>query len=164
MDVSGWTVDQRMRLPDWCFGNRQIIGCQVLAVQPTTHYWGISAIGLPDPVCIWSVGFWFRIDAYSKMSLEIGLAHNVPTNNAEMAACQEIFPHFGAAQPGPNTMRVGQRYSVPLQIEVRKGMITSGKKLVADFYSTLADARVDVYLVVSGLPTSMAGWLAHHKI
>lgn len=164
MDVSGWTIDQRMRFPDWCFGNRQLIGCQVHCILADQYYFAISDVALPDPVCIWAFHFWVLTAGNMEGAFRIGLRATVPTNEAEMDTATEIFPYVGAPTAGPNKVRHAFRYTTPIMLPVRQGMVTGGLKLVGALYSTFADVRGDLVLEVSGLPTQMAGWLAHHKV
>ena len=164
MDVSGWTIDQRMRFPDYCFGQQQAIGLQVYCPNALIYYFGISEIALPDPACIWQFSSWFKISAAANNTFRIGLAATVPTTIAEMDLALEIFPYIGGAYAGPNKLRVTQRYSTPWVMNIRKGLVTNGLKIVVALYSTVADTTGDFVLIVSGLPTNMAGWLAHNKV
>lgn len=164
MDVSGWTVDQRMRLPDWCFGNRQVIAAYASSPEIATFYWGISEIALPDPVCIWSLGWWLGKAESAFYDFRFGLRDTVPTNEAEMDTAIEILPYLGSAHAGPNYLRVEYLETAIVQINLKKGMVTGGKKLVVEFKSSIAWAALNVFLVCSALPTDMAGWLAHSKV
>lgn len=164
MDVSEWTIDQRMRLPDWCFGNRTLIGCQVIIAGAITNFWGISEIALPDPCCIWQLVYFFRPSEFTRLNLRIGLAATVPTSEAEMDAAKEIFPYFGSPATGPNILRIGILYSTPMSIMMRKGMATDGLKLVCQGYFSDGTGYCNVGLLCSGLPTSMAGWMAHNRV
>lgn len=163
MDVSDWTVDQRMRLPDWCFGNRTVIGISILCPLLETGYYGISEIALPDPACIWQVGWWYKTDTISGVTLRIGLRATIPTSVPDMDDATEILPYMGSPHAGPNEIFMTIRESLPFFINLRKGMVTGGKKLVVRSYSDAAQAHANVCLIVSELPTSMAGWLAHNK-
>lgn len=163
MDVSGWTIDQRMRLPDWCFGNRELIGIHVDCPTLDVFYYGISEIALPDPVCIWAVGFYLYCFNYTRFRFRIGMATSIPANEAEMTAATEILPYFGQPLAGPNYIRAGTLDTRAFQIPLRKGMETGGKKLVASVLTGTDMTKIDIFMVVSELPTSMAGWLAHNK-
>ena len=164
MDVSEWTVDQRMRLPDWCFGNRQLVGIHVDCPNLGTFYYGISEIALPDPVCIWSFGFYLYNYNYTRHRFRVGLRESIPTNEAEMDTATEILPYFGEPRDGPNYIRAGTLDTRAYLIPLRKGMVTGGNYLVASCYTGTDQSMVDIFLVVSGLPTSMAGWLAHNRV
>jgi len=164
MDVSGWTVDQRARLPDWCFGNSEAIGCQVCCEVADNTFWGISEIELPDPACIWSMAWWFRQNAYCNHMFRFGLAEEVPVNVGQMDAATEILPYVGKPATGPNELRQGTAESNIQQLFLRRCMATGGLKLVVQLGSSVQWATIDLIIIVSGLPTSMAGWLAHHRV
>ena len=88
----------------------------------------------------------------------------MPANEAEMDLATEILPDYGVAHAGPNQINLYSTKFTMLTINLRKGMATEGKKLVIENYCNVVSMRVECNLVVSGLPTSMAGWLAHHKV
>lgn len=164
MDITGWTIEQRMRLPEWCYGNRELIGCEVQCILATTYYFTISEIVMPDPAVIWAMTFWARTTVMASFSLRVGLRATVPTNEAEMNTATEIFPYVGQPFAGPNKIRFAIDNSVPIRLGCRRGMATGGLKVVMALYSSQANVWGDVVLDVSGLPTNMAGWLSHNIV
>lgn len=164
MDVSGWTVDQRMRLPDWCFGNRKVICSYIFSGVVDEATWSISELALPDPCCIWKLGIYWIPDDPGTGILRIALSDTVPISIAQMDACQEIFPHFGQPNPGPNRLTFRTPAASSVEVDTKVGLVTGGKKLVAELYCLTGGARALPTLWVSELPTSMAGWLAHNKV
>jgi hypothetical protein len=164
MDVSGWTVDQRMRLPDWCFGNRQLIGLYDKNVGVGTNEWAISEIGLPDPACVWEFGFIGMMVAGSSGQFKVGLLDALPGSEAEFALATEIIPYFGIPMAGHNVVGLYSEQYQYAVFRMRKGMVTGGKKLVIEHRCIAGTSRVLVWVLVSGLPTNMAGWLAHEKV
>lgn len=163
MDVSGWTIDQRMRLPDWCFGNRRIVSAYVYETVQGQREWEISEHALPDPACIWRVEIISEPNAGKKGAMRIALSHVVPTSEAGMTNCQELLEGLGRPREGPNDILLNSGSYLYHFLDVRKGMVTGGKHLVVEIYAVGATMRVTCNLIVSGLPTSMAGWLAHNK-
>lgn len=163
MDVSGWTIDQRMRLPDWCFGNRHFIMCNVSTGTTEPFQWGISEFAFPDPACIWLFDLLYLPFTDGKGYVRVGMADAVPTSEAEMDAAAEIFPGYGFPNPGPNVISVWQTVFIHRALAVRKGLVTGGKKLVVETYRFSGSYIIDCSFLVSELPTSMAGWLVHNK-
>lgn len=163
MDVSTWTVDQRMRLPDWCFGNREIYGIHLIVDVAAGKGWGICPLALPDPMCVWSLGFFFMTQAATIVALRVGIRATVPTSTGEMDAATAIFPYFGKLTFTPPQFALRTEYSNALVVPCRKGMVTGELFFVAELYADVAATHCDVFMIVSGLPTSMAGWLAHNK-
>ena len=158
MDVSFWTIDQRMRLPDHFFGNRQLIGCQVYCLNALAYYYSISEVALPNPACIWAFHFWVRTPASVDATFRIGLRATVPTNEGEMDTAMEIFPYIGEPSVGPNKLRLSFRYSTPVVLTDRQGMVTGGLKFVGRFYSSIADVYAFFVLEVSELPKKIPAW------
>lgn len=163
MDVSSWTIDQRMRLPDWCFGNRTVIGVYNKNDVIATFNWEISEIALPDPVCIWEFGFMGMMKTGYEGYWRVGLADLVPTTEAQMNAATELLPYFGMPHAGPNIVGMHSETHMFGQMKLRKGMATGGKKLVTENRCIAGTSRIMLWIVISELPTSMAGWLAHNK-
>ena len=164
MDVSGWTVQQRMRFPDWCFPNRQLISAYAYNNVADTYVLSISTIALPDPAVIWEFDYWGQPSGDGYGNLRVGLAAAVPTNVAEMDAAQELFPDYGIANAGPNIIPLSAKVGWHIMHGVRKGLTTGGKYLVTETYCAAPIIRSNATLLVSGLPTDMAGWLAHSKV
>lgn len=158
MNVTGWDLASRMKLPDHCFGNRQAIGTLVWAALADTWYYSISLIALPDPVCLWKFYFWFQVPSALRLAFRVGLAAAVPTNEAEMDAAAELLPYIGEEKPGPNWHWLGVVDSLPFEFELRKGMVTGGLKLVAALNGGVNNFRGNFVFVVSELPTKVPGW------
>lgn len=164
MDVSGWTIDQRMRLPDWCFGNRKIIALNMRAVGAGVFYWRISGVTLPQDICIWQIGMFPRFVDSMNSYFRVGLRATVPTSEAEMDEAVPVLPDFGAINYTPPRIHLMDGGTSVWQFFHRKGMETGGKKLVAELWCSTSDVALIFYMLYSELPTNMAGWLAHHKV
>lgn len=164
MDVSGWTVDQRMRFPDWAFGNRKVTSVSKTVNGPNGIGWKISAVALPDPICIWELCITPVVaDVYPGI-LRIGLADTLPTTEDQMNATIPLLPDFGDLSLTPPRIVLGTaRYEV-WRFPIRKGMATGGKKVVIELRCPQTKLNLLIHLVYSELPTSMAGWLAHNKV
>lgn len=155
MDVSTWTLAQRMALPDACFGNRVLVGLFHGNPNPGTFEWAIRAYPLPDPVCIWE--FWYLIieTAGNFGTYRAALAENVPVNQAQMDAAMEIYPYFGIDAPGPNYIIRKTEESTHVVMQFRKGMVTGGRNLVIEVGCNAGTARGFFGLLVSELPTQI---------
>jgi len=164
MDISGWTIEQRVRFPDWVFPVRQVISARIFNIVNNSYVWAISDIGLPDPCMIWKIGMLFRISDSQNNWMRMGLRDTVPTSEAEMNDSVEILPHWGGTVDAPEKIHLFIGNGVYLELDIRKPMATGGKKLVLEGRCEGNDIRVLVHLVVSGLPTDMAGWLAHNRV
>jgi len=164
MDVSDWTIAQRMKLPDWCFGSQRIVSASMTQVQVDTWTFGISDVVLPDPICIYRLLFFFKLSGLSAMTFRVGLRSTVPTTDAQMNSAAEIFPDMGRTTDGPNKMGLTMEYSIPAVFEVRKGLATGGLKIVAGLYSNTIVYEAFFALVFSELPTIIPAWLVSDNI
>ena len=166
MDVSDWTIAQRMRLPDWCFGSRETYIAHGGVASPDTYNWGISDNALPDPACIWEFVILLGASDYAYNKVRIGLSDTVPTSKEEMDATDNIFPDFGDKATTPPGINCGIIPGMFFWISLRRGLATGGKKLVmeAKRHASGTILIADIILVISTLPTDMAGWMAHSKV
>jgi len=164
MDVSGWTVEQRMRLPDYCFGNRELHTVHAEGVVDDTYCWAKSEVRMPDPMCFWEFTFYNRPNATGKGYARLGLADAVPTSVAEMDNAVEVLPRFAFENVGPNRIELYESFYTTYNYNVRKGIDTGGKYFVVELYTLLETMRFNISFVASGLPTNMEGWLAHKKV
>lgn len=165
MDVSGWTIEQKSRLPDWCFGSQLMI-CRRNKIQNyATYEWTISTDVLPDPACIWCFGITVIETPDTSSRFRFGLLDNVPTTVAQMDAAVNLFPDFGNNDFAPPRIPILSSYGEGYQIRMKYGVATGGKKLAVEHYQAAGARKADiiVYLIVSALPTDMAGWMAHNK-
>lgn len=158
-DVSGWDLANRMKLPDWCFGSKRVVSTYALAIGAPDTKWSISLTALPDPCCIWTMFVFWMPEPPAVGHVRIGLADVVPTSAAEMSAADEIFPDLGSFSAGPNYFPMHAQTYTLWQINVRKGMVTDGKYLVAEAYVVSGKVRVEAGLVVSELPTEVPAFL-----
>ena len=164
MDVSGWTLDQRMCCPDWCFGNQQVICAYGYNATPASFTWYISEDALPDPVCIWQAAFISMPSTGGTGHMRVGLANEVPTSEAEMDAAVEVFPGMGDPRAGPNRIQLYATTFVFWTQDMKKGIVTGGKKLVIENFCNIASMRVGCNLVVSGLPTQIPAHLDRNTV
>jgi len=129
MDVSGWTIEQRMRLPDWCFGNRRIFSLTETVGVAAGLVWKKSPITLPANICLWSVGILPRLlDSWSSY-IRVGFATAVPTSEAQMDASIPVMPDFGNYLYTPPRIYMAAAGTEVWQFNLRKGIATSGCSL-----------------------------------
>jgi len=164
MDITGWTLAQRMRFPEWTFGNKTLIGVMLGNSVVGTDVFGISTIALPDPCCIWKAMFYNLSNPGAQSWMRIGLNDVVPTTVAEMDACDEIFPDFGNPAAGPNNIIFYNDGVTYFAIDAYQGMVTGGQYLVMQVHNTGGSVRLQIALTVTELPSNLAGWLEHNIV
>ena len=158
MEVSIWTLDARMRLPDHFFGSRQLIGVYVANTVPATFTYGISDIPLPDPVCIWQMQILVPETVADHGNYRAGLAAVIPANHAQMDAAQEIYPYYGVPHAGPILIQRIAYGWTNIAVDFRKGLVTSGKYLVVENEGILGTSRIIFSLLVSTVPKKIPAW------
>lgn len=159
IDVSGWTLAERMMLPDWCFPNRMFLDIRLYEQEAGEHEYGIAQVVMPDPMCIWELAIRFVSTSWSNHYIRLGLDIDVPTNAVEMDAADEIFPYIGSTLATPHRMYYNEVEYWYTRHKLRKGMVTGGKYLVLDLYNQAGRSEVVVSMVVSGLPTKVPAFL-----
>ena len=121
MKIKRWTIDEKMRLPDWCFGNRKIISLALTVSGAGTLGWKISGVSLPVQICIWTFGL-YPVSIDNKYSwIRCGLRETVPTSSAEMDTSIPIMPNFGSISQTPPVMYLAPGANEILQFALRKG-------------------------------------------
>lgn len=158
MDVTGWNLASRMKLPDYLFGNRKLISVYGWTTGPLTTTWAISPIVLPDPVCIWELNLFSDPYLNGYGYVRIGLADVVPTSVVEMDGAVELFPYFARPNVGPNRFFFYSGDPTQLAYQARKGMVTGGKFVVTELTAEFERMRMMVTLNTSELPTKVPGW------
>lgn len=164
MDITGWTIAQRLRLPDYMFGQRYMTGVH-LSSNVVGYKWSIGILPFPDPACVWTIVIVSMPDAGAKGYIRLGLRSTVPTSQAEMNTASEICPYAWWISGGPNIFELQSGQYALIQYKIRKGLATGGKKLVAEMCNSNAiRMRVHLDLIVSGLPSAIDGFLAHSVV
>lgn len=158
MDVSGWTLAKRMKIPDQYFPNRQIVSAYKVGGVAGVFGWAISGVALPDPACIWEVGFVLPQSDSANNYFRVALRGTVPTTEAEMNGAINVFPDLGDIAATPPKIYANSTGSPRWSIKLRKGFVTGGNKLVLEIYPVGNIIRVLAYMVVSGLPTNVPAW------
>lgn len=151
-DVSGWALAKRMRLPDWCFGDREIIGIDKSATGSGDMTWEISSLALPANICIWHIGFFLNLAEKSPSYARIGLTAALPVNEGQMDAAVEVLQYFGDVDYAPRRIYFSNDITEPWQFPLRKSLATGGKKLTLEVYCGTTKIAVTVFMVYSELP------------
>lgn len=158
MNVTGWTIASRMKLPDYLFGNRTMIGVYKLNAGAGTSNWAISDIALPDPCCIWEFSYLSMFETTNNGWFRVGLANAVPNNIPEMDAATPLLPQYGTDVGGPRLVSLSSKVYSYVKMNLRIGMATGGKKLVIENRCNVAPTKIIIAVLVSSLPTKVPGW------
>lgn len=164
VDVSGWTLAQRMELPDWCFGNRRIFSLTETVAVAAGLVWKKSPITLPANICLWSVGVLPRLLDSWNSYIRVGFAAAVPTSEAEMNAAIPLMPDFGNYLYTPPRIYMASSGTAVWQFNLRKGMATGGGSLVMETKAAAVILSVMFFVVYSELPTQVPAHLDPNTI
>lgn len=163
MDVSGWTIEQKMRLPDWCFGQRQLVMAGGTASGAGTKVWDISELALPQQICVWQMGIIPRHLSSASDYVRIGFNSTLPTSEAEMDTSIPLLEYFGWTLYSPPRIIMPATGTELWEFFLRRGMDTEGKKLTVEVACVITKISLIVYMLYSELPSSMISWLSHNQ-
>lgn len=159
MDVSGWTLAQKMELPDWCFGSRKLMGVSQTRAVPGATDWVIHTTNLPLEICIWQVRiFWRHQDDWASF-IRMGFRATVPVNTGQMDTAIPILPDFGNVVYTPPRIHCASGGHEVWAIDLRKGMNTGAHKMVMEMYVNTDKVSVIFTIVFSELPTEIPAHL-----
>ncbi len=158
MDVSGWALAKRMKIPDQYFPDREIVSVYDSESSATTFEWGISGVALPDPVCIWELGIQIVSSGSALSYVRLGLRSAVPTSEAEMNGAKNIFPDLGDLTKTPPAIYMAAVYPFQMRFTCKKGFVTAGDKFVMELYNVTGVLSIMASMLISGLPTDVPAW------
>ena len=159
MDIRNWGLDKVMQLPDWCFGRRWPIFCRVTAGEGS-QLWDISELKLPDVCVVWEFGAWIARSSFEVDTFRLALGRFLPATAAQMDALEPLFNGLGAQGPGPR--QIDAHRSGQLRMEnLRMPVQAQGKNLILEATeATDKSGTIQVYIVISSIPTEVPDWLA----
>lgn len=154
MDIRNWPIDKIMQLPDYCFGQRWLIGLASTASDIGPSY-DISEMALPEWTVIWNLCFWYLQIDEKFMAISLALGDNRPTTEAEFERFEVLFRDFAyytAPRREFQIMPAGGSYNVPM----RKIVHTAGRRLVGRlYYGATGVQYATVILTISSIPTEV---------
>jgi len=164
MDVSGWTIDQRLRFPDWCFGDRELVMLSLGVWVAGGFFWVITGVDLPEHICIWQMGVVVRRNDSADNYFRLGLAATVPLNVADMDASIPLFPQWGNIAFAPPRITLPEETDQTWFFNTRNGIHSQGLRFVGEIWGNACPAMVQINIVYSCLPTNMIGWMDHSRV
>jgi len=90
MDISNWSIDRIMQLPDWCFGRKWNLITSYNVAKDTTEQWLVKQ-SLPERIVLWEFGQVNAIGEYHGAYIIPALGDHDPANKAEFDAFERIF-------------------------------------------------------------------------
>lgn len=158
MDISKWDIERVMQLPDWCFGWRFPV-CTAIESSTGALTWDISEVSLPERAVLWELVFYSPRGYTTMDSIRIGLAHQIPTSQAQMDKSTELLKGFGRLISGRRILKL-YGAEVPSMRMLRMPVETGNRKLVLEVKATTGNnSQVILMTVWSSLPKEVPDWL-----
>lgn len=151
MDVSRWSMDQILMLPDHCLSRRYSVFCELDVAGGETH-WDISELALPDRAIIHEL-YILGGGAFSKWaSCRLALGDQLPTATAMMDGLEPLFAGLGVQGPEPRGFQVATMAVMHLN-RLKMYVPAQGRRLVLESVTTTGHVlTVRVAVVVSAVP------------
>lgn len=158
MNIQNWGIGKIMELPDWLFGRRFVVSCEI-DVGTARFAWDISEVALPDMCVIWELS----IQATGTFSdwgwVGIALGDQLPTNAGMFNVLEPLFMGMGLQGAEPRNMRADIQRTKHLN-RLRMPVAAAGRRLVIESLTEdTIKAGVQVDIVVSGVPKEVPDWL-----
>lgn len=159
MNITNWSADQMLQLPDFVFGRRWPISVSSMESGPGPFF-DISEAGLGDRCIIWSVNYLHVAAPTTWARISLALGDVLPATSAEFTALEQLFSDLG--------IWAGDRrdFFIPggapgLTIKMRMPIQAQGRRLVLRYVRSASTSdTVTVTIVVSSIPRSIPSWLA----
>ena len=158
MDVSGWTVEERMRLPDWCFPERQPFQLYHINNQVGTWSYVMPDYPLPNPACVWKMTLATFPTTGGTGDVKFGLLSDLPLDDNQMETNEPVFDDLKPAPTNVNWIKLYAGVPVTFGYDFRTPIVTTGLKLGMGLYCAVATIRLDLTFIISGLPTKVSGF------
>ncbi len=158
MDVSKWSIDRIMQLPDWCFGKRWWVGTYVGPAADEVNYFLIPE-SVPDVFVLWDVLIMATGQGEAKAcNLALVLCPQVP-DATTLQTCRQLIRGFSDPKqfyhmhlPPLGTIHIGPMRNI---IEARNDKIGGGFKIVGGPTPT----ENQVACLISGIPREVPDWV-----
>jgi len=158
VDISKWSSDEILRLPDYVFGRRFPIFCSLKAGS-ATWVCDISEVGFPDRCVLWQVSVWAMIYGSLDIYVRMGLSDSVAVDDAEFLTFMPLLHGFGFQGDEPRQVNLSAGSSV-LSFGCKVILDTGGRRLVGCSLSGAAGIyRVQIVAVVSSVPKEIPDWV-----
>lgn len=158
MDVSKWTPEQILTLPDWVFGRRFPV-CLSLSTDWGVEVYDISEQRYPDPIVLWFLTIFPVTCAGTAYYIRLALGNELPASEAEMMTFLPLIHGLGAQGPEPRKLPVRDAGGI-LQFPMRTIVRTEGRRLCGGFFAAAAAVmRAHVITIVSAVPREVPDWL-----
>lgn len=162
MDVSHWSADKIMQLPDAAFGRRWMIGMSADTLDANVHF-DLADLSLPDKIVIWEVQFPVFGGLSTTADIVLSLGSTLPSTDAEFLALERVFLGVSTRdgiKGGVESLAVSH---IALR-KMRQMVVTGGRTFVARFKRALSTAGAAACIVtISSFPREVPDFYLGHS-
>ena len=162
MDVSSWSTDKIMQLPDHAFGSIFVISCTISATG-TGPFFDISEMNFPERCIIHGLNILNWYTTTNTGYLRIGLGLRLPTSEADFMLLEPLIHGLGLNGQEPRKIPITRNQSFwPIKCR----LFLSGKNrhlcfMAYDSTANYSTAHIQVF--VSSVPNEVQEWLISDK-
>lgn len=161
MDISKWSIDDVMKLPDYAFGERWPVSVNIRS-GGAGSWFALSPAALPATMVVWELSIFFADGATDPDVVRIFLADVLPASTPAALACEALIPGLGIPEAGPGTIYYAW-YGDFVHWSMKKIVRANGRKLGLSYVSAApGNFRVMVVAVISSVPKELPEWLVSH--
>lgn len=147
-----------MQLPDWCFGRRWVVSCELGATAGTT-VWDISEVALPDAGVIWQLSLNIIYSMDPTNTIRLALGDILPTTTVIMDELEPLVHGIGVQGAEPRQKHV-HAYGKGFDIRMRTPRTFQSKKMVMEATAVAGELNyAQAIMVVSSIPLEVPDWL-----
>lgn len=158
MDISDWTDEQIMQLPDHVLGEKYVVG-KMEDINPGISKFFVTPFSLPAKIIIWQLTIYLMTDIGKNAIIGLRLSNTAAVNTTEFYAQDPIFPDIYDKAERQSQYRLTVITSSPA-FDL-KYLLSTGSRKVSCFFSNYN--TVEIYMgfsmVISEVPTRVHGWL-----
>lgn len=158
MNISNWSLNRIMQLPDFCFGRRWPIS---IWAEPdfTPPRYDIAECALPEKTVIWELHVRGSGQTATFYFVGLRLGDKLPTTEAEFDALELLFPCLDDYEIGRSGVKLQAQSDLHLT-QLRYPVLSSGRRFVGKFETSFEyNQQIEVVFVVSSVPTEVPDWL-----
>ncbi|MBA7612282.1 hypothetical protein ES703_19518 [subsurface metagenome] len=154
MNISQWSMNKILQLPDSCFGSRWPIGLSVVghAVAPK---FDIAEMALPERCVVWELAALYHVATLAMAEFELRLGDVLPASWAEFQGHELLFKGIRYLATATSLIYVTSMTSVNWQ-NFKMPVRASGRRVILGVNAGVATAGiVQAALTVSSVPTEV---------
>lgn len=155
MDISNWSLDRIMQLPDHMFGRRWLVSITCYGHDQITD-WGTTLASMPERFVIWDMHLQRAFKSVDSLYWTFRLGDVVPANAAEFNAMELLFPDITGTLFGRSSFTVDYT-ECPHFHSLRMPIQGSGRKIVGEcfFNAVSPDEHLQAIFTISSIPRTI---------